>query len=137
MEICSGCHPFFTGKQKLMDTAGRVERFQRKYGDYRKKQSRQGRRQVTLADARSPCARPVNEMPTPKRERRLQIGGQAVIEGVMMRSPTAHRDRRARGPRAIVVRDEPFRSLVRRHRMLNVPDRARRRRLRRDASSSA
>ena len=32
LEICSSCHPFFTGKQKLMDTAGRVERFQRKYG---------------------------------------------------------------------------------------------------------
>ncbi len=33
VEICSNCHPFFTGKQKLMDTAGRVERFQRKYAD--------------------------------------------------------------------------------------------------------
>jgi large subunit ribosomal protein L31 len=32
IEICSSCHPFFTGKQKLMDTAGRVERFNRKYG---------------------------------------------------------------------------------------------------------
>ncbi len=32
VEICSQCHPFFTGKQKLVDTAGRVERFQRKYG---------------------------------------------------------------------------------------------------------
>lgn len=32
IEICSSCHPFFTGKQKLVDTAGRVERFQRKYG---------------------------------------------------------------------------------------------------------
>ena len=31
IEICSKCHPFFTGKQKLVDTAGRVERFQRKY----------------------------------------------------------------------------------------------------------
>jgi large subunit ribosomal protein L31 len=31
VEICSACHPFFTGKQKLVDTAGRVERFQRKY----------------------------------------------------------------------------------------------------------
>jgi large subunit ribosomal protein L31 len=31
VEVCSKCHPFFTGKQKLMDTAGRVERFQRKY----------------------------------------------------------------------------------------------------------
>ncbi len=31
LEICSNCHPFFTGKQKLIDTAGRVERFRRKY----------------------------------------------------------------------------------------------------------
>ena len=31
VEVCSKCHPFYTGKQKLMDTAGRVERFQRKY----------------------------------------------------------------------------------------------------------
>ncbi len=31
-EICSSCHPFFTGKQKLVDSEGRVERFMRKYG---------------------------------------------------------------------------------------------------------
>ncbi len=36
VEICSNCHPFFTGKQKLVDTAGRVERFRRKYKLYRK-----------------------------------------------------------------------------------------------------
>ena len=32
VELCSACHPFYTGKQKLVDSAGRVERFQRKYG---------------------------------------------------------------------------------------------------------
>ena len=31
VEICSECHPFFTGKQKLVDAAGRIERFQRRY----------------------------------------------------------------------------------------------------------
>ena len=31
VDICSSCHPFYTGKQKLLDTAGRVERFRRKY----------------------------------------------------------------------------------------------------------
>ena len=31
VEICSQCHPFFTGKQKLIDTAGRVDRFKRRY----------------------------------------------------------------------------------------------------------
>ena len=39
VEICSVCHPFFTGKQKLVDSAGRVDRFQRKYGDYRSRLS--------------------------------------------------------------------------------------------------
>jgi len=32
IEICSKCHPFFSGKQKFVDTAGRVEKFQKKYG---------------------------------------------------------------------------------------------------------
>ncbi len=32
LEICSSCHPFFTGRQKLVDTEGRVERFTKKYG---------------------------------------------------------------------------------------------------------
>lgn len=32
VEICSKCHPFFTGKQKLLDSGGRVERFKKKYG---------------------------------------------------------------------------------------------------------
>jgi large subunit ribosomal protein L31 len=37
VEICSSCHPFFTGKQKLVDTAGRVERFRKKYEKIQKK----------------------------------------------------------------------------------------------------
>ncbi len=37
-EICSMCHPFYTGKQKYVDTAGRIDRFKRKFGqDYLKK----------------------------------------------------------------------------------------------------
>ncbi len=36
LEICSKCHPFFTGKQKLIDTGGRVERFQKKYAGFKK-----------------------------------------------------------------------------------------------------
>jgi large subunit ribosomal protein L31 len=36
VEICSQCHPFFTGKQKLIDSAGRIEKFRRKYGDKKK-----------------------------------------------------------------------------------------------------
>lgn len=37
VEICSQCHPFFTGKQKLVDTAGRIERFRKKYEKFQKK----------------------------------------------------------------------------------------------------
>ncbi|MCM8764632.1 MAG: 50S ribosomal protein L31 [Candidatus Omnitrophica bacterium] len=33
LEICSNCHPFYTGKQKIVDTAGMVERFKKRYGD--------------------------------------------------------------------------------------------------------
>ena len=54
VEICSHCHPFFTGKQKLVDTAGRVERFRRKYkGDG-------GERVVAEAEAEAdaPAAEP-------------------------------------------------------------------------------
>jgi len=32
VEICSNCHPFYTGKQKLVDTGGRIDRFERRYG---------------------------------------------------------------------------------------------------------
>ena len=35
LDICSVCHPFFTGRQKLVDTAGRVERFRQKWGEKR------------------------------------------------------------------------------------------------------
>jgi large subunit ribosomal protein L31 len=42
LEICSACHPFFTGKQKLIDSAGRVERYTRKYGTKKKDAAAQG-----------------------------------------------------------------------------------------------
>ena len=39
VEICSQCHPFYTGKQKLVDTAGRIERFRKKYEKFNKQQA--------------------------------------------------------------------------------------------------
>ena len=39
VEICSSCHPFFTGRQKLVDTAGRIERFEKKYRETRGKKA--------------------------------------------------------------------------------------------------
>ncbi len=39
VEVCSACHPFYTGKQKIVDTAGRVEKFNQKFGAMRRKVS--------------------------------------------------------------------------------------------------
>jgi large subunit ribosomal protein L31 len=36
LDVCSGCHPFYTGKQKIMDTAGRVEKFKSRYGAFKR-----------------------------------------------------------------------------------------------------
>jgi len=49
VEICSNCHPFFTGKQKLVDTAGRVERFTKKYADAAAKSTAAQKVKQTLA----------------------------------------------------------------------------------------
>jgi large subunit ribosomal protein L31 len=43
VEVCSNCHPFYTGRQKLVDTGGRVERFQRRVAKGRRAQSTQAR----------------------------------------------------------------------------------------------
>jgi large subunit ribosomal protein L31 len=40
VEICSACHPFYTGQQKLLDTAGRVERFRQKYAKFQQNQGK-------------------------------------------------------------------------------------------------
>jgi large subunit ribosomal protein L31 len=58
VEICSNCHPFYTGKQKLVDTGGRVERFQRRY-------------------ARSASTRPVAAEPAPS----VEPGAEPGTEG--------------------------------------------------------
>ena len=41
VDICSACHPFFTGKQKIVDTEGRVDKFKKKYAKARKKEDSQ------------------------------------------------------------------------------------------------
>lgn len=42
VEICAHCHPYFTGKQKLVDTAGKIEKFQKKYGAWSAKGAKKG-----------------------------------------------------------------------------------------------
>ena len=43
VEVCSACHPFFTGQQKYIDTAGRIEKFQKKWGSYSPKSKEQAK----------------------------------------------------------------------------------------------
>ena len=76
VEICSNCHPFYTGKQKLVDTGGRVERFQRRYAQDAGRQKGLTDPRRASGDARWPRKR------TPPAH---FYGGQAVVEGVMMR----------------------------------------------------
>jgi len=50
-EICSNCHPFFTGRQKLIDTEGRVERFTKKFGTQTSEQRKTAAKAVKVAKA--------------------------------------------------------------------------------------
>jgi large subunit ribosomal protein L31 len=59
VDICSNCHPFFTGKQKLMDTAGRIERFKTRYGA-----------QQAKVEPRKPEPAPAPKKAEPARENR-------------------------------------------------------------------
>ena len=51
LEICSNCHPFFTGRQKLIDTEGRVERFNKKFGTQTSEQRKTAAKAVKVARA--------------------------------------------------------------------------------------
>ena len=51
LEICSACHPFFTGRQKLIDTEGRVERFTKKFGVQTSEQRKTAAKAVKVAKA--------------------------------------------------------------------------------------
>ena len=53
LEICSACHPFFTGKQRLIDSTGRVERFRQKYGEVQSKRRAKGSSQDAPQSAAS------------------------------------------------------------------------------------
>jgi large subunit ribosomal protein L31 len=58
VEVCSNCHPFYTGKQKLLDTGGRVERFQRRYAAQQQQQQAASERRATEAGTTAPAEAP-------------------------------------------------------------------------------
>jgi large subunit ribosomal protein L31 len=59
VELCSNCHPFYTGKQKLVDTGGRVERFQRRYAKQQEEQ------RAAASARRAPATPPPAPAPAP------------------------------------------------------------------------
>ena len=90
VEICSQCHPFYTGKQKLVDTGGRVERFRRRAAKRARAEPRHGAEPDGRADTARRPGRGAQTERDARREARspsrdAPVGGQAVLEGVMMR----------------------------------------------------
>ena len=81
VEICSACHPFYTGKQKLVDTGGRVERFRRRAA--RSKRLNRARSMSADGGPSIDVTRMPDGMPVASKD--APVGGQAVLEGVMMR----------------------------------------------------
>lgn len=59
VDVCSNCHPFYTGTQKLIDAAGRVDRFRKRYGEAADKKAAA----AAKADAKKPKAAPAAEAP--------------------------------------------------------------------------
>ena len=56
LEICSACHPFFTGRQKLIDTEGRVERFNKKFGVQTSEQRKEAAKAAKATKAKATAA---------------------------------------------------------------------------------
>ena len=60
VELCNQCHPFYTGKQKFVDTAGRIDRFQQRYDKAAKQ--KEAAKKVVVASAPSEEAAPISEV---------------------------------------------------------------------------
>jgi large subunit ribosomal protein L31 len=58
LDICSLCHPFFTGTQQLMDTEGRIERFRKKYGSMQPVSAKPAAKRTKVPPAKAPAAKP-------------------------------------------------------------------------------
>ena len=126
VEICSNCHPFYTGKQKLMDTGGRVERFQRKLA----KSGGRSKADIPSAPPRSSdlnraglssrAGLPITLWVSSPEQRDAPVGGQAVLEGVMMRGVSTWAVA-TRKDGEIAVESHPVVSWVSRSKVLRWP----------------
>ena len=62
LDICSGCHPFFTGKQKMLDTEGRVEKFNKKFAPTAGKMVARKPKTVVKSKAKAPAAKAAKKL---------------------------------------------------------------------------
>lgn len=102
VEICSACHPFFTGKQKLVDSAGRVEKFMRKYGMADKKAAQEKAEEIKAIEAKAAeekaaeekvaaeekAAEAKNVKTEPKAETKVETKAEEKAEAVVTESQT-------------------------------------------------
>jgi large subunit ribosomal protein L31 len=68
LDICSNCHPFFTGKQKLLDTQGRIDRFNKKYANSPKASDKPKKEAAPAAEKKPKADKPAKEK-KPKKEK--------------------------------------------------------------------
>ncbi len=102
VEICSACHPFFTGKQKLVDSAGRVEKFMRKYGMADKKAAQEKAEEIKAIEAKAAAEKAAEEKVAaeekaaeaknvktePKAETKVETKAEEKAEAVVTESKT-------------------------------------------------
>src|SRR5881275_3090779 len=77
LDICSNCHPFFTGKQKLMDTQGRIDRFNKKYANAPKSPVKKAAPVEAKKAAAPKAAKPAGEKKAPKAPKAEKKTGEA------------------------------------------------------------
>ena len=72
VEICSECHPFYTGKQKFVDTAGKIERFRRKWGTLEERQAKEtaaNEPKKQIRKPKDPIGKPLQSLPEQKKKK--------------------------------------------------------------------
>jgi large subunit ribosomal protein L31 len=90
LDICSACHPFFTGKQKLMDTQGRIERFRKKY-----------EAGLGVSKAAAESAAKAGQPVVPKAEAEPKAAApKAPAEPKAEKAPKAPKEKKAKAPKA-------------------------------------
>ena len=116
MEVCSKCHSFYTGQQKAAAARGRIDKFNKKYGIA--KANKYGKDKVEVAKSQPVFRYTVLSGTEMKYS---NIGGQAVMEGVMMRNGEKYAVAVRTVDKEIVVKTDEYHSLVKNKKILALP----------------